>query len=239
MTVSLFMPFYYYFDPTYILVIIGMVIVLAASGYMRRTYAKYSQIQSSRNITGEMASRLILRSEQIGDVQIKGIAGELTDNYNPKDKTLNLSETSRNDTSIAAIGVAAHECGHAIQDKQGYWALQLRSFLVPITNIGAKLSWPIIFIGVILSWNQTLINIGIYMFMIVFFFQLVTLPVEFNASSRAIKALETNNVLTQEELVGTKKVLRAAALTYVASAASTLLQLVRLLTLFGGRRNRD
>lgn len=228
-----------YYDPTFILVIIGAVIVLGASAYMKSVYNKYGQIANQRGITGEAASKLILRTEGISDVQILSVPGELTDHYDPRNRSLNLSDSSRRSTSIAAVGVAAHECGHAIQHNQNYWALQLRSFLVPITNIGARLSWPIIFLGILMSWNQTLINIGVFLFLIVFFFQVVTLPVEFNASKRAINALEMHGVLSAEELNGTKKVLRAAALTYVASAASTLLQVLRLRILFGGNRRND
>ncbi len=226
------MPFFnIFYHWSYLLVIIGSLIVLAASAYMRSTYAKYSQIATRRGVSGQQASEQILRGEGIHDVRLNSIPGVLTDHYNPKDKTLNLSEGSRFGNSIADLGVAAHEAGHAIQDNQNYFPLQIRSFLVPITNIGAKLSWPIILIGIILGFNEVLMNIGIFLFIIVFAFQLVTLPVEFNASSRAIRALESHSFLSQEELAGTRKVLRAAALTYVASAASTLLQLLRLILL--------
>lgn len=231
------MPMFFW-DASYIFVIIGTIIVLGASAYMRSTYAKYSKIHSQRGVTGEQASQTILRQAGIHDVRLQSVAGALTDHYNPKDRTLNLSEGSRYGTSIADLGVAAHECGHAVQHNQNYFPLQVRSFLVPITNIGATLSWPIILIGIFLGYNRTLMNIGVFLFVLVFIFQIVTLPVEFNASARAIKALESNHILSQEELSGTKKVLRAAALTYVASAASTLLQLLRLILLTRrGRRD--
>ncbi len=233
------MPGLFYFDPTYILVIIGSLIVMAASGYMQSTYRRYSQVKSKRGLTGEAVARLILRNENLYDVSIGRVPGRLSDNYNPKKKVLNLSEGSREGISIADIGVAAHECGHAIQDEEMYWPLKLRGVLVPITNIGAILSWPIILLGIILGMNETLINIGVILFLFVFFFQLVTLPVEFNASRRAMNALESYGIMDQEELAGTKKVLRAAALTYVAAAAATLLQVLRLFLLFGGRKDED
>lgn len=230
---------YFYLDPTYILVIIGTLLVLAASGYMQSTYKRYSQVYSKRGLTGAEAARMILRNEQLTQVRIGSVPGQLTDHYNPRQKTLNLSEGSRNGISIADIGVAAHECGHALQDEASYFPLKLRGVLVPITNVGAMLSWPIIILGMILGMNETLITIGVMLFLVVFVFQLVTLPVEFDASRRAIKALEQYGVLDQQELAGTKKVLRAAALTYVAAAASTLLQVIRLFMLFGGRRDKD
>lgn len=228
---------FYFFDPTYILVIIGSILVMAASGYMRSTYRKYSQIGSRRGVTGEEVARMILRNEGLYNVRIGHIKGSLTDHYHPGKKLLNLSEGSRFGSSIADIGVAAHECGHAIQDERMYWPLKLRGFLVPITNVGAMLSWPIIILGMLLGMNRTLINIGVILFLVVFFFQLVTLPVEFNASRRAVAALEQYDVLDPDELEGTKKVLRAAALTYVAAAASTFLQVARLFLLFGDRRD--
>lgn len=229
---------FYYYDPTYILVIIGSLIVLAASGYMQSTYRRYSQVKCKKGYTGEQVARMILRNEGLHEVSIGRVPGQLSDNYHPGKKILNLSEGSRTGISIADIGVAAHECGHALQDQAMYWPLKLRGFLVPVTNIGAMLSWPIIILGMILGMNETLINIGVIMFLTVFVFQLVTLPVEFNASRRAIAVLESYNILDQQELRGTKKVLRAAALTYVAAAASTLLQVLRLFLLFGNR-NRD
>lgn len=231
--------FYYFFDPTYVFVIIGSLLVLAASGYMRSVYSRYSTVGSRRGLSGEQVARLILRNESLFDVRVGRVRGQLTDHYNPANKTLNLSDSSIGSSSIAAIGVAAHECGHAIQDEERYWPLKLRGVLVPITNIGATLSWPIILIGVFLGWNEVLINIGIIMFTVVFIFQLVTLPVELNASNRAMKVLEEHNILDPDELKATRKVLNAAALTYVAAAASVFLQLLRLFLLFGNRRDRD
>ena len=175
----------------------------------------------------------------IFDVSIQRISGNLTDHYDPRSKVLRLSDSVYGNTSVAAIGAAAHECGHAIQHSKNYAPLQIRSALVPIANFGATLSWPLIIIGVFLSWSQTLITLGIILFCGAVLFQLVTLPVEFNASSRAIKILGNTGILGANEVNQTKKVLGAAALTYVAAAAASILQLLRLIILFGGRRDRD
>jgi Zn-dependent membrane protease YugP len=172
-------------------------------------------------------------------VSVQRISGKLTDHYNPSTKVLNLSESVYGSTSVAAIGVAAHECGHAIQHARGYFPLSLRTALVPVANIGSQLSWVFIIVGAILSFNQTLITIGIIMFSAAVLFQLVTLPVEFNASARALEQLESNGILYRDEVSQTRKVLSAAALTYVAAAATAILQLLRLIILFGGRGRRD
>jgi Zn-dependent membrane protease YugP len=182
---------------------------------------------------------LILQSNGINDVSVQRISGKLTDHYNPSTKVLNLSESVYGSTSVAAIGVAAHECGHAIQHARGYFPLSLRTALVPVANIGSQLSWVFIIVGAILSFNQTLITIGIIMFSAAVLFQLVTLPVEFNASARALEQLESNGILYRDEVSQTRKVLSAAALTYVAAAATAILQLLRLIILFGGRDRRD
>ena len=232
------MPYYYYgFDPTYFLVIIGAVICMIASARVKSTYNKYSQYRSASGMTGAQAARMILQSNGINDVSVQRISGKLTDHYNPSTKVLNLSESVYGSTSVAAIGVAAHECGHAIQHARGYFPLSLRTALVPVANIGSQLSWVFIIVGAILSFNQTLITIGIIMFSAAVLFQLVTLPVEFNASARALEQLESNGILYRDEVSQTRKVLSAAALTYVAAAASSILQLLRLLLLFGGRRD--
>lgn len=172
-------------------------------------------------------------------MSVQRISGKLTDHYNPSTKVLNLSESVYGSTSVAAIGVAAHECGHAIQHARGYFPLSLRTALVPVANIGSQLSWVFIIVGAILSFNQTLITIGIIMFSAAVLFQLVTLPVEFNASARALEQLESNGILYRDEVSQTRKVLSAAALTYVAAAATAILQLLRLIILFGGRGRRD
>lgn len=228
----------YYFDPTYILVIIGVVLSLLASLAVKATFAKYSKVRSLSGLTGAEAAERILRSAGIYDVTIRPISGNLTDHYDPRDKTLKLSETVYNNTSVAAVGVAAHECGHAIQHNKGYVPLRLRGALVPVANFGAGVSWPMILLGLFMGGSQTLINLGIIMFSLAVLFQLVTLPVEFNASRRAVQIVDDSGILDREEVRQTRKVLSAAALTYVAGAAASILQLLRLVILFGGR-DRD
>lgn len=228
-----------FWDPTYILVMIGLVISMAASAYVNSTFKKYDQVRSRNGYTGTDAAKFILKKEQITDVTVLPITGNLTDNYNSQKKTLNLSQATADSTSVAAIGVAAHECGHAVQDDKGYFPMKIRSAIVPVANIGSSLALPIIIIGVLLSWNQTLINVGIACFSLALLFQLVTLPVEFNASRRALQILSEGQVLTQEEVPMVRKVLTAAALTYVAAALATFLQLLRLVMLFGGNNRRD
>ncbi len=232
------MFFPYYFDPTYILVLIGVVLSLIASAKVKSTFAKYSQIRSVTGMTGAQAAERILHNSGIYDVRIERISGQLNDHYDPRTKVLRLSDSVYGQSSIAAIGVAAHECGHAIQDEKSYAPLKLRGALVPVANFGSMISWPLIIIGVLMGGSQTLINLGILLFSLAVLFQLVTLPVEFNASRRAVARLGETGILYNEELTQAKKVLDAAALTYVAAAAATILQLLRLLILFGGR-NRD
>ena len=228
----------FYYDWTYILVLIGVVLSLFASSQVKGTFAKYSKIRSYSGMTGREAAEQILRRNGIYDVQVTHIAGNLTDHYDPRNKTLALSDPVYNSTSVAAIGVAAHECGHAIQHQKGYGPLVLRSTLVPAANIGSSLSWPIFVAGLIFSMRP-LLMLGILLFGLAVIFQLVTLPVEFNASSRAIRILEGNGMLGESEITGAKKVLRAAAMTYVASLASSILQLLRLVILAGGNRRDD
>lgn len=229
----------YYFDPTYILIIIAAIISLIAQWRVNSAFSKYSRVASMSGMTGAQEARMILQSNGINDVSVQRISGKLTDHYNPSTKVLNLSESVYGSTSVAAIGVAAHECGHAIQHARGYFPLSLRTALVPVANIGSQLSWVFIIVGAILSFNQTLITIGIIMFSAAVLFQLVTLPVEFNASARALEQLESNGILYRDEVSQTRKVLSAAALTYVAAAATAILQLLRLIILFGGRGRRD
>lgn len=234
------MPYsYYYFDPTYFLVLIGMVLCLGASALVNSTMSKYSKIGNSRGVTGAEAARRILNNEGLYNVQIECLKADSGDHYDPRTNTVRLSYQNYNQASVTAVGVAAHECGHAIQHAKGYAPLSLRSALVPVANIASKLGVPIIFIGVILSWNYTLIQIGIWAFALAVLFQLVTLPVEFNASTRAVAKIEQYGLLTAQENTGCKKVLTAAALTYVAAAVSSVLQLLRLVLLFGGGRRRD
>lgn len=238
------MPYGYYYswwDPTYFLVIIGAVICLIASARVKSTFAKYSKVRSMSGMTGAQAAERILHTAGIYDVVIQHISGNLTDHYDPRNKTLSLSDSVYGSASVAAVGVAAHECGHAIQHHKAYAPLAIRSAIVPIANLGSTLAWPLILIGLIFSsgTNNILVTAGIVCFSFAVLFQLVTLPVEFNASGRAVRMLENSGILGSEEIRGTQKVLSAAALTYVASAAASILQLLRLVILFGGRGRRD
>lgn len=226
-----------YFDKTMILVLIGMVLSLAASAMVKGTFAKYKNLRAQRGITGAEAAEKILRQAGINNVSIHHISGELTDHYDPSRKTLSLSDSVYNSSSVAAISVAAHECGHAIQDANAYAPLKIRGAMVPVVNIGSTISWPLIIIGMFMGSNSILIQIGILMFSAVVLFHLVTLPVEFNASRRALKIMESSGILYNEENAAAKKVLTAAAMTYVASAAAMILQLLRLIILTRGRRN--
>ena len=227
--------YYYGFDWTYILVLIGAVLSLLASARVNSTFNKYKRIRSASGMTGAEAAERILHQNGIYDVGIEHISGKLTDHYDPRARMLRLSDATYSSTSVAAIGVAAHECGHAIQHKEEYGPLKLRTAIVPAANIGSRLGIPIIILGVILGSNSLLINIGIWVFSLAVLFQLVTLPVEFNASSRALAAVEQYGILGNEEVSHTKKVLSAAAMTYVAAAAASILQLLRLVLLFGRR----
>ena len=227
-----------YWDYTYILVILGALICGLASWNVSRTFKRYSEIPNARGLTAQDVAARIMNSAGINDVRIEHVQGSLTDHYAPSEKVLRLSDSVYGSTSVAAIGVAAHECGHAIQHKDGYFPLKLRSLSVPIANIGSKISWPVIILGLILGWME-MARIGVYLFSFVVLFQLITLPVEFNASNRAIQILSDCNLLVGEELDGAKKVLRAAALTYVASLFSSILQLLRLILLTRGSGRRS
>ena len=227
-----------YFDPTYILIIIGVLLSLAASTKVKSTFSRYSGVRSLSGLTGAQTAERILHQAGIYDVGIARISGDLTDHYDPSSKTLRLSDSVYGSNSVAAVSVAAHECGHAIQHQENYAPLKIRAALVPVANFGAGISWPLIIIGILLGGSSLLINISIWLFVAVVAFHLVTLPVELNASSRALKMLESTGILGTDEKKGARKVLTAAALTYVASAASAILQLLRLILLFGGR-DRD
>lgn len=232
------MPYYYhYYDPTYLLVLVGAILSIIASSMVQSTYNKYAKVRSMSGMTGAQVAELILRNKGITDVRIGHVSGNLTDHYNPKTKVINLSDTVYHSQSVAALGVAAHECGHVIQHHENYAPLNIRSMLVPAANIGSKAGIPIILLGVLFGYNQVLVQIGIWVFALSVLFQLVTLPVEFNASKRALVCLEEYGVVTREEKSQSAKVLRAAALTYVAAAASAILQLLRLVMLFGRRDN--
>ena len=227
----------FYFDPTYILVLIGVMLSLAASSKVNSTYSRYARVGARCGMTGAEAARQLLNSQGIYDVTIRRVPGHLSDHYDPRTRTVNLSDSVYGATSIAAIGVAAHECGHAIQDADSYAPLKIRGALVPVANFGATLSWPLIILGLFMGSGTVLIQIGILMFSLSVLFQLVTLPVEFNASSRAVRLLDENGILVGQEVGQTRQVLSAAALTYVAAAAASILQLLRLLILFGNRRD--
>lgn len=231
---------YYGYDWTVFLVLIGVVLSLWAQGRVTSTFGKYSKVRSRTGMTGAEAARRLLNSQGIYDVTVRPISGELTDHFDPRTKTVNLSQSVYNATSVAAIGVAAHECGHAMQHDEGYAPLKFRSALVPAANFGSKLSWPLIVLGLVFGGlGSPLVQIGILMFTLAVLFQLVTLPVEFNASARAVKLLDAQGILAGDEVKGTRKVLSAAALTYVAAAATSILQLLRLIILYGGRRRDD
>ena len=234
-----FMPGYYnyYFDPTYILVIIGAVICMIASANVSRTFNKYSRVYTTRGVAANQVAAQILQSAGIHDVRIERIQGNLTDHYDPRNKVLRLSESVYDSTSVAAVGVAAHECGHAVQHNVGYVPIKLRNAVVPVVNLGSKLSWPVIMIGLVLG-SLGLLQIGIILFAFTLVFQVITLPVEFNASGRALRILKERGILYGDEVSGARRVLGAAAMTYVTSTISTVLQLLRLVLLFG-RRSDD
>ena len=228
-------------DPTYVLVLIGIVLSLLASARVKSTFAKYERIRNSAGLTGRDAAERILRGAGIYDVRIERVSGSLTDHYDPRNKVLRLSDSTYHSTSVSAVGVAAHECGHAIQHAVNYAPIRWRGALVPVANFGSTIAWPLIMIGLFITGDSSslLINLGIIAFSFAVLFHLVTLPVEFNASNRAIQILGGNGMMSKEEVGAVKKVLGAAALTYVASAATAILQLLRILILTGGRRDND
>jgi len=232
----MFFPFY--FDPTYILVIIGLAISGIASAYVRNTFNKYNEVHSKLGYNASEITRYILDYANLDNVNIEKVQGDLTDHYDPRENVLRLSDSTNDSTSVAAIGVAAHEAGHALQDRDDYAFLRLRSALVPVTRIGQTAAFPIILVGLLFGGGSSnlLINLGLILFGLTFLFQVVTLPVELNASNRALSILETEQILQGEELEGARKVLRAAALTYVAAAIASFLNVLRLFLLFGGRR---
>lgn len=232
---------YYYWDPTYILVVIGAVICMIASARVKGTFNKYSQLRSMSGMNGAQVAQRVLQAAGIYDVQVRHVSGSLTDHYDPRTKTVNLSDPVYNATSVAALGVAAHECGHAIQHAKSYAPLSIRSALVPIANFGSMLAWPVILIGLLFNTRSSglIIDIGILLFSAAVLFQLVTLPVEFDASRRALVMLHTQGILADDELRYTRRVLKSAALTYVASAAAAILQLLRIILITNGRRRDD
>ncbi len=227
------------FDPTYILLLIGLVLGIGASIWVNSSMNRYRKVPNAYGLTGAEAARRILNSEGLQYVQVECLQGEDGDHYDPRSQTVRLSYHNYTNASVTAVSVAAHECGHAIQHARGYMPIRFRSALAPAVGIGNQLSIPLILLGVILSWNQTLIQIGIWAFALTVLFQLVTLPVEINASRRAMVKVEQYGLLTLGEKAGCKKVLTAAAFTYVAAAAAAILQLLRLVLLFGGGSRRD
>jgi len=226
------------YDPTIILVLIGAILSMWASGRVQGTFQKYSRVRSMTGMTGAEAARKLLNYQGIYDVTVEPVKGQLTDHYDPRSKTVRLSEAVYHQTSVSAIGVAAHECGHAIQDNVGYAPLKLRGAFVPVASFGSKLSWPLILLGLVIGATP-FVQIGIWMFVLAVLFQIITLPVEFNASGRAVHLLSEAGILRGQEVDQTKKVLNAAALTYVAAVAASVLQLLRLVLLFGGSRRND
>ena len=226
------------FDGTYVLIILAFLISALVSAKMNATFSKYSKVRSYCGMTGAQAAQRILSSAGIYDVRIEHVSGKLTDHYDPSNKVLRLSDAVYGNTSIAAIGVAAHECGHAVQHARNYVPLSVRSAIVPVANFGSQLSWPLFLAGLIFSFRP-LLMIGILLFCAALLFQIVTLPVEFNSSARALRMLDETGIMGRQEIRGTKKVLRAAAMTYVAAVIGSLLQLLRLLILSGAFRKRD
>lgn len=227
-----------YYDWTYILVLFGFILTLAAQGLVQSAFNRYSRVRSRSGLTGAEAAREVLRAAGIYDVSVERVRGELTDHYDPRTKVLRLSQSTYDSTSVAAVGVAAHECGHAMQKQDGYAPLALRSCLVPAAGFGSQLAWPVFLAGLLLSFGP-LMTLGIWLFGLAVLFQLITLPVEINASRRAVRILDETGLTTEEESRAVKRVLTAAAFTYVAALAQSLLQLLRLLILRGGRRRDD
>ncbi len=232
---------FYYIDWTYIVLVIpAMILALYAQNKVNSTFKKYSRVASRSGMTGAQAARRLMELNGIYDVSIERVSGNLTDHYDPSKKVLRLSDSVYSDTSVAAIGVAAHETGHAIQHARGYVPLTLRTVMVPLANLGSTLSMPLIFLGILFSFSSrmgnSMINLGILLFGLSVVFTIITLPVEFNASRRAVACLGDSGILYDDEIGGVKKVLSAAAMTYVASTAVALANFLRLIIIFGGRR---
>lgn len=239
------MPFYYYgFDWTYIVIILPCILLsLIASSNVNSTFKRYSKVHAMRRITGAQAAQRVLSANGVSGVRIERVRGHLSDHFDPRTNVIRLSDSVYDSTSVASIGVACHEAGHAVQYAQSYGPIKLRAAIIPITNIGSKLAMPLILLGVLFSafagGSYTLVYVGIGCFALSLVFQLITLPVEFNASRRAMQAIEDGDILTRDEQQGARKTLTAAAMTYVAATAVALAQLLRLLLLFGGRRRND
>mgnify|MGYP000468761379 FL=1 len=231
----MYWPFFY--DWTYILLIPALILSMWAQFRVSSTFSRFSKVRASSGMTATQMAEQLLHAEGVYDVSVERTRGNLTDHYDPKNMVLRLSDSTANSTSVAALGVAAHEAGHVLQHRDGYAPLMLRTAAVPVVNIGSNLSWPLFLVGLIVSW-EPLVYAGIALFALAVLFALITLPVEFNASKRALAALETNGYLQPgEEMRGAKKVLSAAAMTYVASAFMAIMQLLRLLAIAGVRRD--
>lgn len=238
------MPYYYGFDWTYIVLVLPCVLLsLWASASVNSTFKRYSQQLSLRRITGAQAAQRVLTHNGVSGVRIERISGNLTDHYDPTTNVIRLSDGVYDSTSTAAIGVACHEAGHAVQYAQHYAPIKLRAAIIPLTNFGSKIAMPLILLGLVMTFlgglSDVLVYLGIACFGLSLVFQLITLPVEFNASRRAMNAIENAGILTEEEQQGARKTLTAAAMTYVAATAVALAQLIRLIAIFGGRRRRD
>ena len=231
----MYWPFFY--DWTYILLIPALILSMWAQFRVSSTFSRFSKVRASSGMTATQMAEQLLHAEGVYDVSVERTRGDLTDHYDPKNMVLRLSDSTANSTSVAALGVAAHEAGHVLQHRDGYAPLMLRTAAVPVVNIGSNLSWPLFLVGLIFSW-EPLLYAGIALFALAVLFALITLPVEFNASKRALAALEANGYLQPgEEMRGAKKVLSAAAMTYVASAFMAIMQLLRLLAIAGSRRD--
>lgn len=226
----------YFYDWTYAILIPGMILTLIAQAMVQGTFNKYAKVASRRGITARQLAEHLLHAEGVTNVAVERTRGHLSDHYDPSSLTLRLSDSTADSASVAALGVAAHECGHVLQHRDGYGPLMLRTAAVPVVNWGSNLAWPLFLLGFVLSW-EPLVNIGIILFGAVVAFSLITLPVEFNASRRAIAALSQGGYLDGEEIAGAKKVLSAAAMTYVASAAMAILQMLRLIAMANRRRD--
>lgn len=229
---------YYFYDATYLLVILGAVLSMIASAQVNGTFNRYSRVRSMSGMTGAQTARRILDQNGLYNVKVEHINGNLTDHYDPRSKVLRLSDATYSAASVAAVGVAAHECGHAVQDNEGYEPLRIRSKMAPAANFGSRFGLPIFMMGLIFGMNEILMQIGIWVFLLAVLFQLITLPVEFDASRRALAMLTDYGILGTQEVEGSRKVLKAAAMTYVAAAAAAVLNLLRLI-LISRRNDRD
>ena len=234
----------YYYDWTYFIIVVPVfILAMVASGNVKSTFRKYAKVYSASRITGAEAAERVLRGHGVTNVRIEQVSGSLTDNYDPRNNVIHISQDVYSSTSVAAIGVAAHEAGHACQYADNYGPVRLRMAIIPMTNIGSQLSVPLIILGIVLSGFSSIFYamayVGLFLFALCVFFQLVTLPVEFNASHRALESIDQQGMLSEEEIRGSKKVLHAAAMTYVAALAVAVAQLLRFALLVAGGSRRD